>query len=452
MERLNSESVKGVPGGVAVPGARPAKAGILHLGAGAFHRAHQAVYTDDTDWGIVCAAPRSRQVIDALAAQDGLFTVATLGPDGARLRVVGSIVDTLHLATETERTLDLIASDDIHVITLTVTEKAYRDPEGVPGVLAAGLARRARRGGPPLTVLSCDNLPDNGRTTREAVEPLLDDVARRWAAGHVTFPSTMVDRIVPASTQATFDRAAAALGLADAAAVEAEPFTQWVIEDDFAGPRPDWNATFTDDVAGWERLKLRTLNGVHSSLAYLGALAGAETIGEALGLPGAARFAARLISEQIAPSLVPPGGQDAVAYGRSVLERFANPEIRHRCLQVAMDGSQKLPQRLLGTVADLAEAGRPLDLIALPLAAWIRFCGGAADDGTELPLDDPLAPVLRRSLAEAGDEAPARVDAVLGLRQVVPEQVASNRDLRQAAAAWLAELDRSGAARTLEAF
>lgn len=447
---LNNESVKGVPEDVRVPGPRPEKAGILHIGAGAFHRAHQAVYTDDTDWGIICAAPRSREVIDALAAQDGLFTVATLGPDGAELRVIGSIVDTLHLATETERALELIASDDIHIVTLTVTEKAYRDPEGVPGLLAEGLARRARRGGPPLTILCCDNLPDNGKTTRAAVEPLLDGPTRAWAAEHVTFPSTMVDRIVPASTRATYDRAIETLGLVDAAAVEAEPFLQWVIEDDFAGPRPDWNATFTTDVAGWEKLKLRTLNGVHSSLAYLGALAGAETISETLALPGARSFAERLVAEQIAPSLTPPNGQDVVAYGRSVLERFANPGIRHRCLQIAMDGSQKLPQRLLGTIADLAEAGRALDLIALPLAAWIRFCGGKVDDGTELPLDDPLAPVLRQSLAAAGDRASARVDAILGIRQVVPEPVASDHRLRRAATAWLGELDRHGVARTLE--
>ncbi|WP_162145918.1 mannitol dehydrogenase family protein [Glycomyces tenuis] len=439
-----------MPGTVRVPGARPARSGVLHIGAGAFHRAHQAVYTDDTDWGITIAAPRSREVIDALAAQDGLYTVATLGPDGASVRVVGSIVDTLHLATETERAIGLVAAEDTHVVTLTVTEKAYRDPDGVPGLLARGLARRAEQSGAPVTILCCDNLPDNGETTRAAVEPLLDDRTRAWADKHVTFPSTMVDRIVPASTQATYDRAAEALGLADAAAVEAEPFSQWVIEDRFAGPRPEWDATFTGDVAGWERLKLRTLNGVHSTLAYLGALAGVETIGDALALPGARGFAERLIAEQIAPSFTPPDGQSTVAYGRSVLERFANPGIRHRCLQVAMDGSQKLPQRLFATIADLTAAGVRPELIALPLAAWIRFCAGRADDGASLPLDDPLAPVLRRSLADAGARPADLVDAILRVRQVVPEPVASNDELRQATAAWLADLDRHGAAQTLE--
>ncbi|WP_100445817.1 mannitol dehydrogenase family protein [Glycomyces xiaoerkulensis] len=444
---LTDATLDQVPGDVRLPHTRPARARILHLGAGAFHRAHQAVYTDGTDWGIICAAPRSREVVDALAAQDGLYTVATLGPDGANLRVVGSIVDTLHLAGERERALDLIASDDIVVVTLTVTEKAYRDPDGVPTILADGIARRAARGGEPLTILCCDNLPDNGKTTRAAVEPLLGADARAWADDHVTFPSSMVDRIVPASTPDTYERAERALGLSDRAAVEAEPFTQWVIEDDFAGPRPDWDATFTSDVAAWERLKLRTLNGVHSTLAYLGALAGAETISETLRLPGARAVAERLIAEQIAPSLTPPKGQDAIAYGRSVLERFANPGIRHRCLQVAMDGSQKLPQRLFATIADL---GRETELIALPLAAWIRFCGGTADDGTPLPLDDPLAHELRERLDAAGGDADARVEAVLGLRAVVPEPVASNHEVRRAAAAWLDALDRHGVARTLE--
>jgi fructuronate reductase len=455
MERLSNPVLKRLPGDVQVPGDRPQTSGVLHLGAGAFHRAHQAVYTDDTDWGITVAAPNSRGVIDALAEQDGLFSVATLGPAGASMRVIGSIVDTVHIASERERAIDLVAAETTHVVTLTVTEKAYRDPQGVPGLLAAGLAKRAAQGGPPLTVLCCDNLPDNGKTTRAAVEPLLDSASkngatRAWAEANVTFPSSMVDRIVPASTQATYERALSELGVSDLAAVEAEPFTQWVIEDDFAGPRPAWDATYTHDVAGWERLKLRTLNGVHSTLAYLGALADVETITESLALPGAEAFARWLIAEQIAPSLTPPDGQDTIAYGENVLERFANPGIRHRCLQIAMDGSQKLPQRLFATIADLAEAHVDLDLIALPLAAWTRFCAGKSDNGAELPLDDPLKDAIRQSLAAAGANPAARIDAILGLHQIVPPAVADNHQLRRAAAKWLRELDRHGVATTLE--
>jgi fructuronate reductase len=452
---LTNSVLKRLPGDVQVPGDRPQTSGILHLGAGAFHRAHQAVYTDDTDWGITVAAPRSRDVIDALAAQDGLYSVATLGREGASMRVIGSIVDTVHIASERERAVDLVAAETTHVVTLTVTEKAYRDPSGVPGLLAAGIAKRAAQGGPPLTILCCDNLPDNGKTTRAAVEPLLDSASKTsatlaWAEENVTFPSSMVDRIVPASTKATYERALGELGVTDLAAVEAEPFTQWVIENDFAGPRPGWDATYTNDVAGWERLKLRTLNGVHSTLAYLGALADVETISEALALPGAEDYARWLIGEQIAPSLTPPDGQDTIAYGEGVLERFANPGIRHRCIQIAMDGSQKLPQRLFATIADLAEGGVDLDLIALPVAAWTRFCAGRSDAGGELPLDDPLKDVIRQSLTAAGTNPAARIDAILGLHQVVPESVADNHQLRRAAAKWLRELDRHGVATTLE--
>lgn len=450
MERLSNAVLKRLPGDVQVPGDRPQTSGVFHIGAGAFHRAHQAVYTDDTDWGITVAAPSSREVIDALAAQDGLYSVATLGPEGASMRVIGSIVDTVHIASERDRAIDLIAAETTHVVTLTVTEKAYRDPAGIPGLLAAGLAERAARNGPPLTVLCCDNLPDNGNTTRAAIDPLLGPATRTWTDEHVTFPASMVDRIVPAATQATYERALGELGVTDLAAVEAEPFTQWIIEDHFAGPRPAWDATYTNDVAGWERLKLRTLNGVHSTLAYLGALADIETISDTLALPGAEEYARWLISEQIAPSFTPPDGQDTVAYGEDVLARFRNPGIRHRCLQVAMDGSQKLPQRIFATIADLAEAHVDLDLIALPIAAWTRFCNGRSDNGTELPLHDPLKDVIRQSLAAAGTNPAARIDAILGLHRIVPEALAENHQLRRAAAKWLRELDRHGVATTLE--
>jgi fructuronate reductase len=197
-------------------------------------------------------------------------------------------------------------------------------------------------------------------------------------------------------------------------------------------------------------LKLRTLNGVHSTLAYLGALADIETISDTLALPGAEEYARWLIAEQIAPSFTPPDGKDTVEYGEGVLDRFRNPGIRHRCLQIAMDGSQKLPQRLFATIDDLAEARVDLDLIALPLAAWTRFCGGRSDNGAELPLDDPLKDPIRQSLTAAGGNPAARIDAILGLHQIVPETVAENHQLRRAAAKWLRELDRHGVATTLE--
>ncbi|WP_328824403.1 mannitol dehydrogenase family protein [Verrucosispora sioxanthis] len=242
-------------------------------------------------------------------------------------------------------------------------------------------------------LVSCDNLPANGRRLRGLVTQSLAYAGTPhnvvdWVEAQVGFPGTMVDRIVPASTAQTLSAAQRALGVEDLAAVAAEPYTQWVIEDDFPGGRPAWDragAVLCADAGPWERLKLRALNGVHSATAYLGALAGCDTIAEALALPHLDTVLRRLIAEDVAASFVPPDGVDVVDYGEQVLARFGNPAIRHRTFQVAMDGSQKLPQRILHTVADLRAAGRPARWAALVVAAWIRFAQGSADDGRSLP-------------------------------------------------------------------
>jgi len=268
----------------------------------------------------------------------------------------------------------------------------------------------------------------------------------------VRFPATMVDRIVPATTAATLADAHAALGVVDLGAVAAEPYREWVIEDDFPAGRPAWEAagaTLTGDAGPYERLKLRVLNGVHSALAYLGALAGCETIAEALRLPGVRAALERFVAEEVAPSLVPPDGISVVAYGQEVLDRFANAALDHRTLQVAMDGTQKLPQRILHTMADRRAAGASPRWAALVVAAWIRFAAGRADDGRPLPLDDPLADLVRETLAAAGAAPAARVEAVLGLTQVFPPALAADQVVRDLVTGWLADLDRYGVTTTL---
>jgi fructuronate reductase len=265
-----------------------------------------------------------------------------------------------------------------------------------------------------------------------------------------------VDRIVPASTGPTYARAAAALGLRDRAAVEAEPFSQWVIEeypDDparfFPGGRPAWEsggATFSAAVPAYERLKLRMLNGVHSTLAYLGSLAGASTIREALGLPGMGEFVERLMNVDIAPTLRAPEGVSLQAYGESVLQRFANPAIGHRNTQVAMDGSQKLPQRIFAAVAERRAAGAEPTYLAASLAAWIRFIAGVSDGGAPLPLDDPLARPLRDAVAGAGADPAAQVRAVFGIEAVAPEGLADDATLVGLVADRLRSLSRGGVA------
>jgi fructuronate reductase len=467
--------------------------GIVHLGVGAFHRAHQAVYTEaaiaaamtptptsvdhgrgSVDWGIVGVAPRRRELIDTLAGQDGLFSVTSVDGGGSSTRIVGALADVRHAPSRPSAIVAELADPAIKIVTLTVTEKAYlldpatgrlrvddslraeltgaAEPSSIPGLLVAGLRARERADAGPIALVSCDNLPSNGRRLCGAVTQSFQaaGLPADWLEANVTFPGTMVDRIVPATTPAVLSAAAAALGVADGAAVSAEPFSEWVIEDDFPAGRPAWElagAVLTDDAGPYERLKLRALNGVHSALAYLGALAGCETIADALALPGMRAALERFVVDDIAPSLDPPGGVSVAEYGGQVLERFANPATGHRTLQVAMDGSQKLPQRILHTAVDRRAAGASPRWAALPVAAWMRFVAGRADDGRDLPLDDPLAAEIRAAL----DGANGKVDALLGLDQIFPAELAADEVWRGLVDGWLIELDKHGVADLLAA-
>ncbi|MET7424895.1 mannitol dehydrogenase family protein [Dactylosporangium sp. NPDC005555] len=412
-------------------------AGVLHFGLGAFHRAHQAVYTEEAiaagggDWGIVGVAPSSRDVLDALVRQDMLYSVLTVdGPD-ATARVVGAFDSVLHAASEPGAVLRRLADPAIKVVTLTVTEKAYAPGSAVLDLIVRGLRLRET----PLALVSCDNLNGNGELLRGLVGDALQDPD---VMALLSFPGTMVDRIVPATTPATLDRVESLIGARDEAAVAGEPFREWVVQDDFPGGRPAWDLAgveFTADTAPYELRKLRMLNGVHSALAYLGALAGAPTIDAALALPGYRATMERFIASDIAPTLTE---LPVIPYGEQVLHRFANSALRYRTLQVAGDGSQKLPQRLLGTVADRRAAGAVPGYAALVLAAWIRFVGGRADDGSALPLDDPRAAELRGC-------PPSQV---LGL---LSPELADDAPLRAEVDRWLRDLERHGAAATLAA-
>ncbi|MEU1886748.1 mannitol dehydrogenase family protein [Micromonospora rifamycinica] len=460
------------------PGTVPA--GIVHLGLGAFHRAHQAVYTEAAvdaaggDWGIVGVAPRSTALVEALAAQDALFSVTTLAADRSATRVVGALAGVRHAASDPAAVVALLADPAIRVVTLTVTEKAYqldpvsgalradpeltldlttdRPPVTVPGLLVRGLLARAAAEAGPIALVSCDNLPANGSRLHSLVRQALtlagaSDAVLDSLTGQVSFPGTMVDRIVPASTAATLADARAALGVADLAAVAAEPYLQWVVEDDFPGGRPRWEragAVLTTDAGPWERLKLRSLNGVHSAVAYLGAVAGCETIADTLALPGLTDVLRRFVADDVAASFTPPDGVRVTDYGDEVLARFANPAIRHRTLQVAMDGSQKLPQRVLHTAADLRAQDRPAYWSALVVAAWLRFLDGRADDGTVLPLDDPLAGRITAALAAADGTPAGSVGALFALSEVFPAPLADDDGFRTDVAGWLGALRTHG--------
>ncbi|HEY8474002.1 MAG TPA: mannitol dehydrogenase family protein [Natronosporangium sp.] len=486
LTRLSLATLDRLPA-AARPLVRPgeAGAGIVHIGLGAFHRAHQAEYTEEAiavaggDWAIVAVAPRRRQLADALAAQDGLFSVTSLDGEGANTRVVGAFVGVRHAASDPAGVVALLADPKIRIVTMTVTEKAYRtdpatgrllvddrlraelaqqvEPASVPGLLVAGLRARARADAGPIALVSCDNLPANGRRLGSAVRQALAVAGApaapvaEWVRANVTFPGTMVDRIVPATTPATLATAQSALGVVDLAAVAAEPYRQWVIEDDFPAGRPAWQvggAVLTDDAGPYERLKLRCLNGVHSAVAYLGAVAGYQTIAESLALPGLTAMLERFVAEDVAPSLDPPDGLSVEAYGRSVLDRFANPAIGHRTWQVAMDGSQKLPQRVLHTIADRRAAGATPRWAALVVAAWMRFVTGYDDAGRPLPLDDPLAEPIRKAIADA-DTPAAIANGLLALDQVFAPELAEDPVVRELIVEWLDALTRHGVAETL---
>ena len=467
------------------PGSVPT--GIVHLGLGAFHRAHQAVYTEDAvaaaggDWGIAGVAPRSATVLSALRAQDLLFSVTTLSAQGSSTRVLAALSEVRHAPADPGAVVRLIADPAVRVVTLTVTEKAYRldpatgrlllddglradlgtdrAPATVPGLLVRGLVARWRADAGPIALVSCDNLPSNGHRLRGLVEQAVQTLegpdgpaVAAWLTSNVTFPGTMVDRIVPATTPRLLELAAGSLGLRDLAAVSGEPYRQWVIEDDFPGGRPAWEragAVLTTDASPWERLKLRTLNGVHSAIAYLGALAGRETIAEALEIPGLRETMRRFITEDIAPGLTPPEGTTVEEYGESVLERFANPAMGHRTVQVAMDGTQKLPQRVLETVTARRSSGAVPRWGALVIAAWMRYAQGQTDAGQPLPLDDPLADEIRRRLADAPESPEGVVDALLGLSAVFPPELVEDETMRALLADWLTALGKHGVEATL---
>lgn len=390
--------------------------GIVHLGIGAFHRAHQAWYTDramdagDRDWMISGVSLRSPAVAEQLNPQDGLYSLIERSSDGARARVIGSVREVLVAAADPLPLKTALSAPTTHIVTLTVTEKGYcRAADGSLDAVAAGessfyahLARALRerrdRGLAGMTLLSCDNLAQNGEQLQRLMSEFLDRVApdlRSWFESECTCPSTMVDRIVPATTDADRAVAASLLGLEDAAAVMTEPFSQWVIEDRFAGPRPRWEgvgAQLVADVGPYEIAKLRMLNGAHSALAYLGLERGHTFVHEAIADPTLLRLVVRLLRDEAATSFMPAPGQDLMAYASDLLTRFGNTALEHRLRQIAMDGSQKIPQRWLQTLAAHAADGAQCPAVLAALGAWLRHVRG-----DRFRVDDPLASELQQA-------------------------------------------------------
>ncbi|MGV0877895.1 mannitol dehydrogenase family protein [Martelella sp. FLE1502] len=437
---------------------------ILHIGFGAFARAHLMVYLQEGlnaaggDWGVVaCRLNSGAEELSALDDAGRRYLVAEVDGDGVTAREIAVVVGTRHPGRDgIDSLLDLIASEPLSVISLTITEKGYccrngqldidhkgiradlenpENPKTAIGVIVAGLARRRAAGLSGLTVLSCDNQPDNGRLVRAAVLAFAhqhDGRLADWIDAHVTFPGTMVDRVVPALD----DEGRALLkdingGAADDNGIVCEPFRQWVIEDDFAAGRPPYaegGAMLTDDVRPFEMMKLRMLNGAHTFLAMLGSLSGIETVDACMADPVFRKAARSLMLDEQRPTLPAIEGVDIEAYADDLIARFANPKLKHRTGQIAWDTSQKLPQRLLHSVEENIEAGRPWPLQALALAGWMRFVKLAVDKGGTLT--DPLSETLM-AIARDRDGA-ALVDGLIAIDTIFEADLATHPAFRAA--------------------
>jgi fructuronate reductase len=460
LQRLSERTLAHAPPQVLRPRYDRARTriGTVHFGPGAFHRAHQAFYFDrllerDTSRAVCAVSLKTSSLRDALGTQDGLYTLVEL--DAApTLRVIGAIREVLVATEDPAAVSRRLVAPDTSLVTITVTEKGYcldgageldfdhpdvahdlhhpETPRSVIGWLVRGLQLRHERGLPPYLVVSCDNLSDNGATLRRAV---LAFTARRdpaltgWIEKKTRFPRTMVDSITPATDAALRSSVAQALKLQDAWPVQRERFVQWVVEETDFAAQPDWpsiGVTVSRDVSAYERAKLRLLNGAHSTLAYLGLLAGLETVAQAMAEPALRTFIERLMIEDIQPTLTVPGDEELAAYRQSILQRFENPAIRHQLAQIAWDGSQKLPIRLLGTIGDAIRARRPFARLALAVSAWMHFIRVRAALGK--PIVDPLREQLTACGQGATGNSSHDLPMFLNLPGVFPAGLSRNAE------------------------
>lgn len=442
--------------------------GMAHLGVGAFHRCHQAEYTDDLlslrfdRWGVVGINIRPPSLADTLGRQGGLYTRLIREDQRMEARVIGSIVKVVDNQSSAAPALDVLSSPEIELVTMTVTEKGYchipssgeldldhpdivhdlaspETPRSVPGILAEALELRRAAHGRPLTLLSCDNIPTNGVILANVVQAF---AKRRgngladWISANAAFPSAMVDRIAPAVTQADLDSVEQRFGYRDAAVVGGEPFRQWVIEQKFAGRMPRWDlvgASFVDDVTPYEHLKMRVLNGAQTTLATLGVLAGLEHTFDAIADPLLADFVRRMLVEETLPTLTPVPGILPHAYVEQSLDRLRNTAIRHRNHQIATDGSQKIVQRLLNPIRDRLSQGESIALLSVPVAGWMAYLiQASARFGKRWPVSDPYAGKVAGIADATGHDAKALAAGILALDTIFDPGLAANEAFRTA--------------------
>lgn len=452
---------------------------IVHFGFGAFHRAHQALLTDRVlnakggDWGICEISLFSGDTLmSQLRQQDHLFTVLEKGAEGNQPIIVGAVHECLNAKLDSlAAIIEKFCEPQVAIVSLTITEKGYcidpatgkldtgneriihdlenpDQPHSAPGILVEALHRRRERGLSPFSVLSCDNIPDNGHVVKNAVLGMAHKRSpelAEWIAANVSFPGTMVDRIVPAATETTLAEIARETGVEDPCAISCEPFVQWVIEDNFVAGRPEWEVAgvqMVQDVLPWEQMKLRMLNGSHSFLAYLGYLAGFAHINDCMADSTLRDAARRLMLSEQAPTLRITG-VDLTAYADSLIDRFANPALQHRTWQIAMDGSQKLPQRMLEGIRAHRQQGTAWPLLALGVAGWMRYVSGVDDAGNAIDVRDPLSDKIRTLVDTSSEQE--RVSALLSLSEIFGNDLPQDPQFVEAITGAYQRISQSGA-------
>lgn len=479
MNRLCAQTLEHLQTGVrSFDYRRDQACGVVHLGVGAFHRAHQAAYFDallgagETGWMIRGASLRSRRAGDQLNPQDGLYTLVERDGESERTRLVRSISDVLTISEDREALIDALTAADTVLVTLTITENGYcidpttqeldwenediqwdiehpDAPRSAPGVILAGLRRRWQDGLTPFTVLSCDNLSENGKQAQAAILGLArktDPVLAQWIEGQVAFPSSMVDRIAPATTASDIDALEAILGLRDEAMVKTEPFSQWVIEDKFCNTRPPLEKVgvqFTSDVLEWERAKLRLLNGAHSAIAYLGGLGRVDYVHQAIARPEVSALVQRIWDESRS-TLRPLEGLNVDAYVQELMQRFSNSSLEHRTRQIAIDGSRKIPQRWLEPLRVRRACGEASPALLFALAAWIMWQSGVDDENQAYQVEDPLAEQTKRVFESARSCPETLAQEMLAFEPVFGSDFANDKELQSQIARFLRDIQDRG--------
>jgi len=456
---------------------------IMHVGVGGFHRAHQALYTDDLfsqggdpSWGYcgVGLLKHDARMRDVMFSQDCLYTLVERSLEGDKARIIGSIVNFLLGPDDPQKVIEQMASPQTRIVSLTITEGGYyidqstgdldekhpdiqydlahpHEPRCSFGYLLEALDRRRTRGLPPFTLMSCDNIQSNGEVAKKmltAFAELRDPIFRNWLAENCIFPNSMVDRITPATTDEHHALVKEKFKIDDGWPVMTESFKQWVIEDHFVHGRPAWElvgAQMTTDVLPYEKMKLRLLNASHQALCYIGMLLGYQLVHETMGNRDIRKLVEKMMDDEVTPLLAEVPGVDLTDYKKTLIERFANPAIRDQLSRIGIYGSSGIPKFVLPSIEEQLKRGGPIKLLSFTVASWFRYLNGLDESGKEMPMLDPMAPTLRERAKAAGKDA----GQLLGMRDVFSEELANSRAFVKQVTETLQSFYEEGARSTL---